>query len=104
MRISDWSSDVCSSDLVLEDAAEGSLHLRPSKPSIGILSIEGVLQALHVRVSCGNLFRHRVVGENRFPDLLLPEPQEVTHGLLNGHEERNLDHQDRKRTRLNSSH
>src|SRR3546814_8647120 len=70
MRISDWSSDVCSSDLpdsflrvagvvehlvtlavddieveVLEDAAEGSLHLRPSKPSIGILSIEEIGRA-----------------------------------------------------------
>src|SRR3546814_3371309 len=32
MRISDWSSDVCSSDLRREDAAEDFLFQRPASP------------------------------------------------------------------------
>src|SRR3546814_6881299 len=43
MRISDWSSDVCSSDLV--DAAEHVLHLEAGAGQVGNL-VQRLLQAL----------------------------------------------------------
>src|SRR3546814_7694039 len=43
MRISDWSSDVCSSDLVLRD--EDSLHVEPDAGlAVGMEEVEGLLR------------------------------------------------------------
>src|SRR3546814_2521190 len=108
MRISDWSSDVCSSDLVAAaldeeagDAAgaeqrEGGVerdmavgvgrHLRHLDAGLPIGLEAGRLVALvgHQQRRVLGRARHQVMGER--------QPQAA------------IDHQDRKSTRLNSSH
>src|SRR3546814_15083725 len=46
MRISDWSSDVCSSDLAMSAAATGDAAmtaLAPERPPVGLLLLAGLL-------------------------------------------------------------
>src|SRR3546814_5922140 len=87
MRISDWSSDVCSSDLGAEVAAVWPLH----HPCLG-------------------LDQHAVAAHSRFDARLsrLPArhpPADLAHAARRpAHGLRYRDHGDRKSTRLNYSH
>src|SRR3546814_10443880 len=93
MRISDWSSDVCSSDLALVDAGDQILALRPGLAEHGLLPGAGRDQALA-------LAGQRDAGG-------LAEAEAVRHlgDLVDaGAPRRLVEKQDRKSTRLNSSH
>src|SRR3546814_8233937 len=111
MRISDWSSDVCSSDLVLESDDRGrvdaaghrldqvfdvALLLRPIRRVIGARRIHGSeSRRVDVRrrddtVQLENPAHHR-------PDAVRPEDRVHADGI-------DRRRADRKSTRLNSSH
>src|SRR3546814_11150317 len=70
MRISDWSSDVCSSDLHLTEAAHHRHHVRGSDAAVEVdlarLDLLGeVLGADHIGAGLGRLLRLRPLGEDR---------------------------------------
>src|SRR3546814_9979313 len=108
MRISDWSSDVCSSDLLYHQLAVGGTDFRVAGVAADAEDAEGV--AL--------LLRHHVGGADAIPGARieaedLGEPAQVGNLLLGpaavgvGDVEeavQQLLRQDRKSTRLNSSH
>src|SRR3546814_5779255 len=100
MRISDWSSDVCSSDLSLSAAPRGLLKLN-APMSFGFLHLSGAIPAFHSRYPQITL---EAVMNDRFVDLLeegydvalriddLRDYSQVARRIY------------RKSTRLNSSH
>src|SRR3546814_3997968 len=101
MRISDWSSDVCSSDLVDEEGAGAEFELAElagERLGLGILELE--------RVENDELAALRLVAERHLEaeraDLLVQR-------MAEGASPRAVrlaaaDEEDRKSTRLNSSH
>src|SRR3546814_10166463 len=97
MRISDWSSDVCSSDLASSDpdrsgqqARTGQSTYSPPKRiivmSYAIIGFGSIGQALARAFARNNI--EVTVASRRPPEALLPQAQAI----------------DRKSTRLNSSH
>src|SRR3546814_18077482 len=56
MRISDWSSDVCSSDLEAQRRGHGLFHYLPSALSLKDGRVYARLQPLEVRREAGNHF------------------------------------------------
>src|SRR3546814_13244300 len=62
MRISDWSSDVCSSDLVVELERRGELAFEPFEDA-GDLGLVGA--ADHDRGGAEHFVRQRGVGDER---------------------------------------
>src|SRR3546814_1540386 len=113
MRISDWSSDVCSSDLPVKlaaDAAEMRGKIAAHKPPKGALDIKGGpggLVDLEFAMQVTQLVSGRCHDPNisaalacmKAAELVPPEVIDA-HGLL----ARMLVMLDRKSTRLNSSH
>src|SRR3546814_9419209 len=104
MRISDWSSDVCSSDLFLQSQASnypGSVHINIDAPRIARQTACEQLQAF---LPSGQRLRSRMTVGVR---CMAPEPwtSYVQASLsIQGYyyvANRNID---RKSTRLNSSH
>src|SRR3546814_6802436 len=98
MRISDWSSDVCSSDLQGACAVAGALRIEEENgadrlvPAVVQGIAEGALEAGVRRSDLGEPRQPRLLGSDAaFRDLPLPRRQR-------------LGHQDRKSTRLNYSH
>src|SRR3546814_6974722 len=97
MRISDWSSDVCSSDLFVDDAGEVVGLLQVAVARARLLAQRG-----NQRVAAGVVDQH-VVG--RDAGLAAVEPLaggQARCGLFDGEVGGN-DRRDRKSTRLNSS-
>src|SRR3546814_3633907 len=97
MRISDWSSDVCSSDLVIEqelNGVEGFLYMASTSESNGTASITLTFEAGtdidNAQMEVQNRLR-RV--EQRLPEDVRRQGISVTEA-----------NSDRKSTRLNSSH
>src|SRR3546814_2756981 len=96
MRISDWSSDVCSSDLVvvdelhLEAADEEPRHQQP-EPLVVARLVERLAEAL------GALFRQPLGARLR-------QDQRQRHDRQAHGGEHHQGEEDRKSTRLNSSH
>src|SRR3546814_3631926 len=80
MRISDWSSDVCSSDLPVHDAE----HVERAVEDFGVQ--RGQLRQGQIAVGAAKI----------------EVELKASHGLASSF--RNADSIDRKRTRLNSSH
>src|SRR3546814_3305703 len=105
MRISDWSSDVCSSDLVL-----GAIFRR--KAEVGVEAAADVVAIQHVDlVALGEELLLDLHGQGRLASAgKAGEPQHtavvtVAHGAAIGREAvLDRDDVDRKSTRLNSSH
>src|SRR3546814_7717057 len=112
MRISDWSSDVCSSDLAeADDAGRGGAY------SVADCEVEVVFNAAGMREEARSGFRQMYPSACTMKERCADQPLE----LADAHRERRLgdvrlrrslgeaagDHdspKDRKRTRLNSSH
>src|SRR3546814_5705809 len=100
MRISDWSSDVCSSDLIIGGSGPAPVAgiAIPDHPDIdrGAGRDLGRIAAIEVELE---LSRQRIVGHRRSPDAGV-KPAYM------GKRQRRLqrDFLDRKSTRLNSSH
>src|SRR3546814_8769667 len=98
MRISDWSSDVCSSDLYLGGCRESGIHqihhavdaVHPGLPDEQRIAAQ---RAQHLDV-VGGLDAEPAAGELRPREEVGAEPKT---GAL-------VERQDRKSTRLNSSH
>src|SRR3546814_4662991 len=100
MRISDWSSDVCSSDLIVQRLSD-----------YGFFRAGGVLVGTHAFLSFGNMLGVRWAEALRTQDvdfahagkaltIALPADIEIdTHAAIES-----LQMGDRKSTRLNSSH
>src|SRR3546814_7412077 len=83
MRISDWSSDVCSSDLAViaahqgdQEAEDGGLH-ETGDDVLRLDEVPGVLQ-VDLRIEAELLGRHDVAAEQ--PDDVGDEHQERQHG------------------------
>src|SRR3546814_2351854 len=98
MRISDWSSDVCSSDLVGAEAVLG--HVDDLGSGVGVLDLDDVdvgrAEAGDLVGGAGRLDGGAVDGRGRGPRAVDLERPEVAGALGGG--------LDRKSTRLNSSH
>src|SRR3546814_7605144 len=113
MRISDWSSDVCSSDLVAHSTKTPMAHIKsrkhavPSTKSPQSLTAATLLTSLALGVPAGALAADVASGPS-------PEPQTTTLDKIDVHGERIKRYSaerssspkfpDRKSTRLNSSH
>src|SRR3546814_9224249 len=107
MRISDWSSDVCSSDLLLEVfgavvVAEEALRIA-GEPGIAALLLEGIGDALdHLGIA------QRLAGLFVDEDRQRHAPQALARNApvrpLLDHRAQAIAPGDRKSTRLNSSH
>src|SRR3546814_10108036 len=105
MRISDWSSDVCSSDLAVVDFGhflrEQLLH------ELAVRAAEEDLRAAAFAAHAGNDRAHPVADAKHLArDLLVAadhafRPAQVDDDMAKLHP---LHHADRKSTRLNSSH
>src|SRR3546814_4241889 len=97
MRISDWSSDVCSSDLIHEGMMSGAMRMVPRSDAFGpcFRRVEAQVRPYDLGFGGPQLKRLKVV-EN-----LRPGSEAAKAGLRNGDR---LDYSDRKSTRLNSSH
>src|SRR3546814_10510826 len=98
MRISDWSSDVCSSDLAAEVAFDHVLA------DFGAQALDfrlGQVADLDRRVDAGRFAKLLRTGTADAVDALQPDPD-----MLLGRQVDpcNTRHADRKSTRLNSSH
>src|SRR3546814_7279439 len=100
MRISDWSSDVCSSDLHAIDEADEREAVDPDDRQREFLAAEpgdGAARAFPALETLGDLAEHDV-------------PRLVPEGVVDRLEAIDVDQQqrggriDRKSTRLNSSH
>src|SRR3546814_6856419 len=98
MRISDWSSDVCSSDLLLDprDSRAGLVLVdelaHPARPALGQFLPADHLQGIVKAVDQGQRGRDAKVG-----GLGVAEALDLAHQAANAAG-------DRKSTRLNSSH
>src|SRR3546814_1648763 len=107
MRISDWSSDVCSSDLVhrLIDAAPHIIvsdELRSPSPQPGVRAFPDAAVTLH-----GYKVRTEARGLKDWPAIMAVAsafPGAISSPSLTGGITLKLGGQDRKSTRLNSSH
>src|SRR3546814_8427753 len=113
MRISDWSSDVCSSDLFLKYAGESnmkrvSLECGGKTPNI-IMADAPDLEAAATAAAWGIFFNQgevcnagsRLLVEDKVKDEVLDRIMKVAKSMRVGDP---LDPADRKSTRLNSSH
>src|SRR3546814_2514638 len=85
MRISDWSSDVCSSDLIVVDVPEQRPEWIPQITLLG-RGVDAVEDGVEFRAECG------LVGRCQWPDVLSDVATVA------------VARTDRKSTRLNSSH
>src|SRR3546814_3338384 len=95
MRISDWSSDVCSSDLLVSRQARGDLLLKQGYRGAALTRTEprehiGIGEIRTQSLAADEQTRQRAVGRS------VTSPRRP-HQILRGE-------QDRKSTRLNSSH
>src|SRR3546814_1625669 len=109
MRISDWSSDVCSSDLVavwpdallgaveMLDDGERAAFLKGLTKMIGALQTRGTIPVQRMCVSCAH-FRPNV-----HSDAATPHHCAFVDAAF-GDASLRLDCEDRKSTRLNPSH
>src|SRR3546814_2840579 len=95
MRISDWSSDVCSSDLV---GADGELAAPGRAPSQADAQARPLLLAGRVDDLADDVCAESTVGAADRQGLAVPAVGQAGH-VAAGHQLR-----DRKSTRLNSSH
>src|SRR3546814_1019750 len=98
MRISDWSSDVCSSDLV---DALGQRH----QPAIAhVVAEEAGYVAVGTRMRAR--LQEHAFGRRRFGVRTQAHPRlrEAKLDVVLAHQEVRRAHADRKSTRLNSSH
>src|SRR3546814_6098775 len=71
MRISDWSSDVCSSDLIDEDQEEGGLvfqHWSLAEVSVGSTRADGRIDIVHREYKLTAEAAAREFGEDKLPD------------------------------------
>src|SRR3546814_6201417 len=99
MRISDWSSDVCSSDLARRHRADLGAHLGGEGGVRGLLDLLDAGNALAQHLDVVQRLPH---GLPRCLDTVLPGH---LHGLgVSPEGRRGRGCQDRKSTRLNSSH
>src|SRR3546814_3187635 len=95
MRISDWSSDVCSSDLAAEIARHADQpHRRAPRMGPDPLRLERCDAAVRDRPGKDHRDHQRLPPEQAFEDM---------HARC-GDQLPQHEHQDRKSTRLNSSH
>src|SRR3546814_1342151 len=112
MRISDWSSDVCSSDLPATRGARKSALLRIEKGvdvAIGMIAPCPAIQVLHGTTNKhsviigrqGELFHLAIARYVRDPNKRLPV---LVFGNTLRHLIGKVGNLDRKSTRLNSSH
>src|SRR3546814_9951139 len=107
MRISDWSSDVCSSDLVKEDMTEAEystiLVRLPELP--GIAPQRGFARNYPTGAAVGHLIGY-VGAPNAEEYQKAKDPLYITPGYKIGKDglEKYFQEIDRKSTRLNSSH
>src|SRR3546814_9916807 len=99
MRISDWSSDVCSSDLTLRhdvedlEGAVGLAHPPGDAVRLALRAVDARVDQRHVRI--GAVGRYGADLEALTAVLRQERQETLHHGVLE---------QDRKSTRLNSSH
>src|SRR3546814_9847120 len=111
MRISDWSSDVCSSDLdVLQAQPDqlainpaGKSRVKPARPDATarfVLDSEGVLDELADVAAEPIIDRAKDV----FPFRLIARRMRDVNGSIGMHTPAIRKRKDRKSTRLNSSH
>src|SRR3546814_3715595 len=98
MRISDWSSDVCSSDLhAVFGAHGGALDLLPLVEGSTVSTKYGVVRTDHILFIASGAF-HMAKPSDLIPELQGRFPIRVELSALG------KDELDRKSTRLNSSH
>src|SRR3546814_3161264 len=102
MRISDWSSDVCSSDLLLRHLGVSDRLLAECDDGIHDFAAERIGRGhiAHHLAGKGPERAHHIV-RKLLQDHAVLTDKGVERTVVLGHE---LAHQDRKSTRLNSSH
>src|SRR3546814_6381304 len=107
MRISNWSSDVCSSDLIVEQAVEQLTVVQP-KAMACLVDVDGLPRLRHQSpfvvspgFSCRQPIEIRTLGPAGVSFIRL---RGGNAGLLVSHVPSDKAQEDRKSTRLNSSH
>src|SRR3546814_3751399 len=105
MRISDWSSDVCSSDLLMEMlcySRPGLIEILPALPvDLRRGSISGMRARTFARIDRLRWDLDARTAEVRITSL---RPQTIRLRAWHGIESATISNGDRKSTRLNSSH
>src|SRR3546814_10337591 len=100
MRISDWSSDVCSSDLAWNGLADRPAYRRLKAPETGLAMIRARAGGVGQRFNFGEMTMTRCVvvleGTGAQKELMGV-------GYVQGRDARKAELIDRKSTRLNSS-
>src|SRR3546814_11385714 len=95
MRISDWSSDVCSSDLIEPEVIEGAekrlADFGPREAAGRVLGVIRDLEAAHVFIGLRSRQGLRVVRFDGGKELPLPLADEVADDALRGNEEGDVD-------------
>src|SRR3546814_6168696 len=102
MRISDWSSDVCSSDLLIEVI----WTLVPVLILVGIAIPSIDLLARQYKPAPGDALTVKVTGYQWYWGYEYPDNgvSEIVSNMLSAEEAKKRGEPDRKSTRLNSSH
>src|SRR3546814_9945341 len=106
MRISDWSSDVCSSDLV--DARDNDAWKAAIKPNTKVFFFETpanpTMDVVDLQAVCSLAKEHGIVSvvDNAFATPVLQRPMDFGADVVAYSATKLME--DRKSTRLNSSH
>src|SRR3546814_7234326 len=103
MRLSDWSSDVCSSDLAQETTGAATANQGEAPNEIVVTGIRASLEAALDAKRNANAIVDSVSAEDvgKFPNTNVAEALTLVPGVT---VDRQFGQGDRKSTRLNSSH
>src|SRR3546814_2038010 len=104
MRISDWSSDVCSSDLERESSMAGQTALVVSAHAADFVWRAGGAIALHAAKGYAVTIVCLSFGERGESAKLWKDPGATLQGVKDARRKESEAAADRKSTRLNSSH